>query len=452
VDVFHNYAIPAFADMLSEGARLGLHVVAVTQYLSRIPNRIRSALIGNVDAWMLFSLGTEDMNEGWKIVQGDQFGWTPDHLVSGLAPHEVALAVRGSLLRVATSPPAPPNTTREQTRRAVQTSSTRYARPEDSEASPLGLSSERIATFLRCLPELDGREIRQLAKELGWSRGEVEAAVARYRPAGDVAEAGIGIVGLTRRGFFHRQAIDAARNEGEEHTDLLTDAAIFFESKGIRVRIVPQGGGYLVPDAEFEIGGRTYNVEVECSTLVKHLDQVSRNVRKAIRAGRRCLVVVADRGAAARFCGVLRTGTSESLLWGSVGLLARDAKGTLVPFEDGGTDSWGWVVGRAESAPKESLVRMSEPESEDTELAEPSDLERALALANRLLAAGKVEVTSRDFLLIAEPDEPFVADLRRLGMALRTLGVRSRRLREGGNRDRVYDLGQLSRQLAEPGS
>ncbi|MCI4328292.1 MAG: type IV secretory system conjugative DNA transfer family protein, partial [Thermoplasmata archaeon] len=48
VDEFHNYAIPAFADMLSEGARLGLHVVAVTQYLNRIPQRIRSALIGNV--------------------------------------------------------------------------------------------------------------------------------------------------------------------------------------------------------------------------------------------------------------------------------------------------------------------------------------------------------------------------------------------------------------------
>ncbi|MCI4324350.1 MAG: DUF87 domain-containing protein [Thermoplasmata archaeon] len=139
VDEFHNYAIPAFADMLSEGARLGLQVVAVTQYLNRIPQRIRSALVGNVDAWMLFSLGTEDMNEGWKILQGDQFGWTPDHLVSGLAPHEVALAVRGSLLRVATSPPAPPNDAVEKTRRVVQVSSRRYARPEDSEASPLAV-------------------------------------------------------------------------------------------------------------------------------------------------------------------------------------------------------------------------------------------------------------------------------------------------------------------------
>ncbi|MCI4361501.1 MAG: type IV secretory system conjugative DNA transfer family protein, partial [Thermoplasmata archaeon] len=185
VDEFHNYAIPAYADMLSEGARLGLHVVAVTQYLNRIPQRIRSALIGNVDAWMLFSLGTEDMNEGWNIVQGSQFGWTPDHLVSGLAPHEVALAVRGALLRVATSPPPPPNGSVEQTRRAVQTSSRRYARPEDSEASPLALSSERIATFLEILPEMDGRPVSELAKELGWSRGEVDAAVARCRSCGD---------------------------------------------------------------------------------------------------------------------------------------------------------------------------------------------------------------------------------------------------------------------------
>ncbi|MCI4329052.1 MAG: type IV secretory system conjugative DNA transfer family protein, partial [Thermoplasmata archaeon] len=351
VDEFHNYAIPAFADMLSEGARLGLHVVAVTQYLNRIPQRIRSALIGNVDAWMLFSLGTEDMNEGWKIVQGDQFGWSPDHLVSGLAPHEVALAVRGALLRVATSPPARPNESEEWTRRAVQTSSRRYARPEDSEASPLGPSAERIATFLRVLPGVDGRPIPDLAKELGWSRGELDAAVSRCKASGDVGEAGPGIVRLTRRGFFHRQAIDAARNEGEEHTDLLTDAAMFLDAKGIRVRIVEQGGGYLVPDAEFDVNGRTYNVEVECSTLVKRVDQVARNVRKATGAGRRCMVVVSNGAMVERFLGVLGAGDRPVGLWREVGLLSRDGRGHIVPFEDGTALPWGFLVGRKEHDP-----------------------------------------------------------------------------------------------------
>ncbi|EQD26402.1 hypothetical protein B1B_19587, partial [mine drainage metagenome] len=68
VDEFHNYLIPAFADMLSEGARVGLHVIAVTQYLNRIPEKIRAAWVGNVDAWAFFSLGAEDMADAWTLV------------------------------------------------------------------------------------------------------------------------------------------------------------------------------------------------------------------------------------------------------------------------------------------------------------------------------------------------------------------------------------------------
>jgi hypothetical protein len=443
VDEFHNYAIPAFADMLSEGARLGLHVVAVTQYLNRIPDRIRSALIGNVDAWILFSLGTEDMNEGWKIVQGDQFGWTPDHLVSGLAPHEVAMGVRGSLLRVATSPPAPPNESVEKTRRAVQVSSRRYARPEDSESSPLGPSSERIATFLRVLPELDGKEARQLTKELGWPRGEVEAAIARCGAAGDVAESGSGVVGLTRRGSFHRQGIDAARNEGEEHTDLLTDAAMFLDGKGIRVRIVQQGGGYLVPDAEFEVGGRTYNVEVECSTLVKHVDQVARNVRKAAGSGRRCLVVVSSPAMAERFVQILQPGMGDAGLWGELGLLSKNPSGQLVPFEDGACRPWGWLVGSQDEPPAPAVPSPRVAAQQRFDPVTTSDVERALALALRLLAAGKAEATAEEFVLLGEPDEELLTDLRRLGMALRTLGLSSHRIRRNGGQTRVYELDSL---------
>jgi hypothetical protein len=445
VDEFHNYSIPAFADMLSEGARLGLHVVAVTQYLNRIPDRIRSALIGNVDAWMLFSLGTEDMNEGWRLVQGDQFGWTPDHLVSGLAPHEVAMAVRGSLLRVATSPPAPPNTAFERTRRAVQVSSRRYARPEDSERSPLGLSAERAATFLRVLPEVEGREVRHIAKELGWARGEVEAAIARCKAAGDVAGAGEAIVELTRRGSFHRQAIDAARNEGEEHTDLLTDAAMFLDAKGVRVRIVEQRGGFLVPDAEFEVGGRAYNLEVECSTLVKHVDQVARNVAKATGSGRRCLTVVTGPALAERFVQALKSGTGGLALWDGVGLLSRNPEGQLVPFEDGVSRPWGWLVGWAdEDVARPGLPPRAAPNHE-LEIVATSDVERALSLSLslRLLSAGKSEATADEFVQVGEPDEELLMDLQRLGMALSTLGIPSRRVRKDGGQTRVYELGSL---------
>jgi hypothetical protein len=445
VDEFHNYSIPAFADMLSEGARLGLHVVAVTQYLNRIPQRVRSALIGNVDAWMLFSLGTEDMNEGWKIVQGDQFGWTPDHLVSGLAPHEVALAVRGALLRVATSPPAPPNASVERTRGTVQASSRRYARPEDSEASPLAVSVERIASLLRVFPELDGRTYRQLGDELRWTRAEIEAAVARCRAAGDVANVGPDACGLTLRGSYHRQAIEAARNEGEEHTELLTDAAMFLDAKGVRVRIVRQGGGYLVPDAEFELKRRTYSVEVECSTLVKHVDQVARNLRKAVGDERRCLVVVSSSVMAERFVQILQSGMGGSSLWGDVGLLSRDSTGHLVPFEDGAGLPWGWLVGRAEDDPAAGGPANDQGARDGIDPVALSDVERALSLALRLVAAGRSEVTADEFVLVGEPDEALLTDLRRLGMALRTLGVPSRRVRREGGQTRVYDLDPLRR-------
>ena len=109
VDEFHNYAIPAFADMLSEGAKLGLHVVAITQYLNRIPPKVRSAMVGNVDAWTMFALGAEDMKEAWSIVQGERFGWRPDHLVSGLGAHQAAFATGGRLLKIQTFEPFPPS-------------------------------------------------------------------------------------------------------------------------------------------------------------------------------------------------------------------------------------------------------------------------------------------------------------------------------------------------------
>ncbi|EQD69342.1 hypothetical protein B1B_05392, partial [mine drainage metagenome] len=57
LDEFQNYTIPILSDMLSEGAKFGLHVVAVTQYLHQVPPEVRSALQGNVSAWMFLALG-----------------------------------------------------------------------------------------------------------------------------------------------------------------------------------------------------------------------------------------------------------------------------------------------------------------------------------------------------------------------------------------------------------
>src|SRR5208282_6619004 len=125
LDEVHNYAVPALADMLSEGAKFGLHVVAITQSLHRVPPRVRAALLGNVDTWLLFSLGTEDMDDAWKIVNGESHGWLPQDLVDGLRPHEVAMSVSGDLLKLGTRPSPPADPQANALREAVTASSRR---------------------------------------------------------------------------------------------------------------------------------------------------------------------------------------------------------------------------------------------------------------------------------------------------------------------------------------
>src|SRR5208282_4367816 len=151
LDEVHNYAVPALADMLSEGAKFGLHVVAITQYLHRVPPRIRAALLGNADVWLLFSLGTEDMDDAWKIVNGETHGWLPQDLVDGLRPHEVAMSVSGGLLKLETRPSPPPDQQANELKEALMASSRRYAQPEDSEASPWLVGQETVEGLLKAL-------------------------------------------------------------------------------------------------------------------------------------------------------------------------------------------------------------------------------------------------------------------------------------------------------------
>ena len=211
-----------------------------------------------------------------------------------------------------------------------------------------------------------------------------------------------------------KPAIDAARNEGEEHTDLLTDTAMFLDAKGARVRIVKQGGGYLLPDAEFEVGGRTYNVEVECTTLVKHVDQVARNVRKAVGSGRRCLVVVSGAVMAERFIQVVQLGMGGTSPWGDVGLLSRNPSGQLVPIEDGARQPWGWLAGREDEPPAAEARVPRVVAQQRFDPVATSDVERALSLALRLVSAGKAEATAQEFVMMGEPDEELLTDLQRL--------------------------------------
>ena len=454
VDEFHNYAIPAFADMLSEGARHGLHVVAITQYLDRIPEKVRSALAGNVDAWAFFAVGAEDGKDVWEIAQGSRFGWKPEHFTGGLRPHQAALALRDTLLKVDTRPAAPPSTSADANRDAVHGSTRRFAAPEDSEASPLALSTLQVSTFLSAFPEEGGLARSELAVALRWPLAQVEASLAVSLASGNVAEGpgrnGVEF-GLRARGFFHREALAAARNEGEEHCALLADAAAYLRLLGVHVRIVGQEGGYLRPDAEFGWRGRAYSLEVECSTLVKHHEQVARNLRKALAEGRRCLVVVPDEGMAHLFASVMRRAIPEVELWREVGLLWRESAERMIPYESGRRKPWGFLPGGID----DSDERVPEPEDLDESHAERSvalsaaddplatDLARTYDRARRLQEQGRSRVTATDFKELTEADNGSSLSLRRLGMALGSLGVRSQRVMRNGVQVREYDLRSL---------
>jgi len=141
--------------------------------------------------------------------------------------------------------------------------------------------------------------------------------------------------------------------------------------------------------------------------------------------------------------GILQTGLAGVELWTEVGLIWRNDKGRLVPFERGTRPPWGWLVGMEEADPSEEDPAPQQITLDGFDDPESSDLDRALFLASQLLVGGRTEVTARDFAMIGEPDEALVADPRRLGMALSSLGVPSYRIRQAGGQARMYDLRPL---------
>jgi len=449
LDEAHNYAVPALADMLSEGAKFGLHVVAITQYLHRVPPRVRAALLGNVDVWLLFSLGTEDMDDAWKIVNGEAHGWLPQDLVDGLRPYEVAMAVSGDLLKLGTRPSPPPDPQSNELRDLVTTSSRRYAQPEDSEASPWIVGQETVEGLLKALSMQPGSR-EELGVNTALSGSRLDGVIAWSVAARDVVkDAADGKFRLTSRGSFHLRALEARRNEGEDHCAMLADAATILDAVRIPVQIVPQAGGYLLPDAEFEWRGRTYSVEVESTTLTSRFDQVVRNIRKAFSFHRRCLVVVEDRESAELFARTLAKGFPEADLWGDLGLAWRVGVESMIPYVDGPRKPWAFLTGGVDEEDGQETVGTDEENlrtkaissAADDPLA--TDLTRVYECAERLRATGNIEVTATDFKELTESDNGNSLSLRRLGMALSSLGVRSQRVMRDGVQVRVYDLRTL---------
>jgi len=447
VDEFHNYAIPAFADMLSEGARLGLHVIAVTQYLARIPDRIRSALVGNADAWAVFSVGAEDVREAWRIVRGEEFGWKPEDLAGGLAPFEAALYASRSLVKLSSRrelPPPPPAI--EKNRRLVEGSSRRYARREDSQVSPLGVSQAQHVALLGKLEPGVPSSAGDIEHQLGWTPECTLAGIALANAAGNLVCDPAGAVRVTPRGRFFREAVLAARNEGEEHCGLFADTAAYLDDLGVSLQLGVQETVVPTPDGEFEHRGRIYSVEIECTNLVKHQEQVVRNVRKALAAGRRCLIAVADREAAERVAALVISRVPEAELWGKVGIVWRGGPSVMVPYSSAEREVWGWLLGREDNP--EGAVES------DTALTRPPptpppgslDHEKGIVreLANRVRTLGKEWATARDLLDAVRPEDGASLSERKIGRSLAALGVPNRRVRFAGGQVRIYHVGRLA--------
>jgi hypothetical protein len=439
LDEVHNYAVPALADMLSEGAKFGLHVIAVTQYLNRVQPRVRASLLGNVDAWLLFSLGTEDMDDAWKIVNGESHGWLPQDLVDGLHPHEVAMAISGSLVKLETRPGSAPPPNAADLKGAVVASSRRYAQPEDSEASPWLIGQEETQVVLEGLAG-HSRVPGELAERTQLRPDKLAAALRRSEEEGDVeSDSEDGRLHITPRGSVHLCALQARRNEGEEHVETLTELVMFLGTKHIPVTISEQVAGILMPDAQFRLGDTVYNVEVECSTVTRAAGQVIRNAKKALAAGRRLIIVLPDSSGVPRILNLLFEAFPGTRLWPEgIGLVWKDGEARFRPHRVQGTAVWPFLEQTAAEEVPLGVLRLPEtlPGAIDTD-----PILGLVRLAIRdLVASGKKEATSREILDALAPSERLTRTEHQVGIALSALGLVRRRVRIGDERPRVYDL------------
>jgi hypothetical protein len=443
LDEVHNYASPTLADMLSEGAKFGLHVVSITQYLHRVPPRMRAALVGNVDAWLLFSLGAEDMDDAWKIVNAGTHGWLPQDLVDGLRPHEVAMGVSGDLLKLRTLPSPTPDPQASELQATVTESSRRYAQPEDSEASPWLIGQEEVEGSLQSLSK-GPRTREELVEATALPPDRLEAALVRSATDGDVVRGSAdGKFHLTARGSLHLRALQNRRNEGEEHVETLTELAMFLEARGIALSVPRQVAGVLLPDGQFQWGGAIYNVEVECSTVTKAAGQVVRNVKKARTAGWRVLIVLPDRSRLPRTLALLDEAFPGLRTWSDgVGLIWKDGHASFRPYQAAGTRVWPFLAFGFECGlPDGELEKVPPPHAVDLPIATTDPLvEQVRGVVRDLVSEGNRETTTSEILRRIPPSGRGRYSERRIGAVLGFLGVRSRRVWVGEVRPHLYDL------------
>ncbi len=455
VDEFQNYAVPVFKDMLSEGAKFGLHVVAVTQYLHQVDEGIQAALHGNASAWLFLALGVEDMQLAWKIADGERRGWVPQDFVHGLPDHQLAMAAGGTFCKMETFPVPPPRPDAEALGEAVATSSRRYARLEDSEVSPFQTSPEQLAMLLQ---QMEGGPMDRadLATSVPLLPDRFEVVLLRALQLRDIAEdEDTGEFLLTPRGRIHLAAIRAERNEGEEHSDAIATTGAFLDVRNIRLEVREVQPTLTAPDGEFRVGEVDYSLEVECSTLQTHFAQVLENLRKASPAKRLPFMIVLSREAAERMVYLVAQADRSLRLWEQWGLAWVEGE-NLVPYRTTGGAVWSFLEAVPRPAPPASLDRgqstPATPSSPTKPPAPPFDRDTARALEGGLafLRVGKPIITHLDFVGALQPEERDWWTPERLGHAMGELGIEGRRPMEHGVRARRYDLTRLLERRSGP--
>lgn len=439
LDEAHNYAVPALADMLSEGAKFGLHVVTVTQYLHRVPPRVRSALLGNVDAWLSFAVGTEDRDDVYEILNGAGHHWIPQDVVDGLGAHEVAFATGGQLLKLTAFPPPGPSADPGPIRGRVTASSRRYAQPEDSQASPWLVGMDELRVVLGAIA-VEARTSASLSEATLLTREQADGAVALALAEGDLTRNDREhTLSLTERGRVHREVLEARVSEGEDHVETLTDLAVFLGSRGIGVSFPKQGPGVSAPDGLFRVGSRTYHVEVESTTVRKASDQVIRNLRKARAAGASVLIALTDRESLSRVCALLAEEIPDLHVWSErVGIVWRDAHAFRC-YAPPGTLPWPFLTPTYNPPPDLVETPSTPPPS-----LPPDTLSTRLRSAIwDLVAAGCREATARELLGALTQSEREGVTEERVGRILSALSVPCHRVRMNGSRPRVYELDRI---------
>jgi hypothetical protein len=132
-DEFQHFVNDSIATMLSESRKFGLGLILAHQYLSQLPESLRSAVLGNSGSLVAFRLGAEDA----ALLEGELNPPFTAADLRELGPHQVAVRVvaQGAQLRpfsARTPPPqAPPVDAEAVVRNIVAQSRLRYSVPRE---------------------------------------------------------------------------------------------------------------------------------------------------------------------------------------------------------------------------------------------------------------------------------------------------------------------------------